>query len=332
MSFGVTAAGSAREVGRAFELYKPEGEFDQIARDNSGRDRFVALPQSDSVVDAPYHTFSGVIADERMLPLYARASLGSLGRFWWRAGEDAGPLWRLTEGDRGGRNEAIEAIQSSVAILQALNVEYVIAPKPGPPLLNRICDAGDALFEKYEIQHSVIYRNNVAMPLAYILHDVRVRGPEETLAHACSEPEFDPLRTVLVETSLDTADFAPGSPEETVRVHRYEDALVELELTVTAPGILVLTDSYCPGWTATFGAGERREIMRVNEFLRGVVVRPGDERVVFAYEPTEFELGKTLSTGAAVVWVALALILSIAWVIVWRLRVAAHRREDGTRG
>src|SRR5207245_9800362 len=64
-----------------------------------------------------------------------------------------------------------------------------------------------------------------------------------------------------------------------------EDVVVSLPATDDAQGgILVLSDQWYPGWTATVD-GRPAPILRVDLALRGVELGPGGHTVEFRYQP-----------------------------------------------
>lgn len=69
---------------------------------------------------------------------------------------------------------------------------------------------------------------------------------------------------------------------------------VTVDIKPTANCHLVLADTWFPGWKA-FVDGVEREILRANYAFRAVEVRPGDQRVVFVYEPRSFQIGKLVT-------------------------------------
>jgi uncharacterized membrane protein YfhO len=85
---------------------------------------------------------------------------------------------------------------------------------------------------------------------------------------------------------------------------RDEPTLVEVEAELEAPGLLVLADSYFPGWRATLD-GEPLEIHPANHLFRGVVVPAGRHRVRFSYRPRRLKLGIAASGLGAVVLLVL---------------------------
>ena len=74
--------------------------------------------------------------------------------------------------------------------------------------------------------------------------------------------------------------------------------------------LLVLTDSWFPGWKATVD-GREVPIERVDYLIRGVPVPAGAHRVEFRYEPASWRAGWMVSL------LALAVILAAAG-IGWR--------------
>ena len=61
---------------------------------------------------------------------------------------------------------------------------------------------------------------------------------------------------------------------------------------VDAPqdGLIVLCDSFAPGWRATVG-GEPSPILRANGLFRAVALPAGSHEVVFEYWPVSFFVG-----------------------------------------
>jgi hypothetical protein len=75
-----------------------------------------------------------------------------------------------------------------------------------------------------------------------------------------------------------------------------------VSVTVDSPcaGVLVLTDAYFPGWTATVN-GRSQTVHPADVALRGVFVGSGHSEVVFTYEPASFRHGVILATVSLLV-------------------------------
>lgn len=150
-----------------------------------------------------------------------------------------------------------------------------------------------------------------ALPRAFVVHAVEeVPGPEAALARLVA-PDFDPRATALVEGDA-PAGFAAGEGGAAgeARIETYEARRVIVRGTTSRPGLLVLTDSWDPGWDATRD-GEPVAILPTDALFRGVYVPAGEFAVEFRYRPAAFRWGMVLSVLAAVLWTG-------AWMSVSR--------------
>lgn len=75
---------------------------------------------------------------------------------------------------------------------------------------------------------------------------------------------------------------------------------VEVDLTVTEPAMLVLTEVWYPGWQARVD-GEPVELLRVNYLQRGVWINEGEHRVEFNFQPLIWRIGLAISAAGGIV-------------------------------
>ena len=95
----------------------------------------------------------------------------------------------------------------------------------------------------------------------------------------------------------------------TAKIARYEDHLVTVHASLNGSGILVLADSYYPGWKA-YVDGTEQVIRRANLFFRAVPLASGNHTVEFRYEPRSFAIGLAVST-------ATLLLIMIVSIFLW---------------
>jgi len=121
------------------------------------------------------------------------------------------------------------------------------------------------------------------------------------------------------ETDRNKAKPAPDSSGNRVTFVSDEINRVELSVTSSEGGLLVLCDTNYPGWRV-FVDGEEKQTLSVNGFARGVVLPAGESSVEYRFESRTYQIGLFVSEYAV------AAILF--WVLVdWRNSRASRRQE-----
>jgi hypothetical protein len=152
-----------------------------------------------------------------------------------------------------------------------------------------------------------LIENPHALPRAYVTYRARrAPSPPRALLALIAKESFDPLAESFVEadTDIDGAAAAParGAPADIVRD---EAQAVEVRATLAAPGLVVLADTYAPGWSATVD-GVPAPILATNHLFRGVRAPAGSHRVLFEYRPRSLRVGAALTLVTSLALVALA--------------------------
>jgi len=173
-------------------------------------------------------------------------------------------------------------------LLDLLNVKYISSH-------SKLVAPG---YEKVsETEHGTIYLNSGWLPRALILRDVKVMDDDDILEYMASK-EFAPGREVILEESPEkTFTRLKHYSGDSAKIIRYEPQLVEIETSVEAPAMLLLSDTYYPGWKV-FVDDEEVKIFRADYFLRAVEVPKGIHSVRFIYDPLSFKLGLIISLSA----------------------------------
>lgn len=186
-----------------------------------------------------------------------------------------------------------------VQLLRTFNVRYLASfrqlPERGIRLVGR--------FPKY---FSWLYRIEGTVPRVYVVNEAFVeRDPKRTLHHL-SLAEFDPLREVVIDEDISVRGTRPL--EAQARIQYYENSLVKVQTIANGEGILVLADSFYPGWKA-YVDGKQTKIFRANHFFRAVALPEGEHQIEFRYQPQSFELGLIISAIALTCLVIVSLLL-----------------------
>jgi len=155
-----------------------------------------------------------------------------------------------------------------------------------------------------------IYENLDMLPRAFTVHEAEAAPDDETALSLMQDPAFDPATELVLSTDeivLAGQDMELLQDGESARVTHYAPERVEVELNAPAPGYLILTDAWYPGWEATVD-GEPAPILRADLLFRAVAVDAGTQRVVFTFRPASLRVGAAISLAAlAVLIVAAAL-------------------------
>jgi uncharacterized membrane protein YfhO len=108
-----------------------------------------------------------------------------------------------------------------------------------------------------------------------------------------SIPEFDPLQMVVLNETMPVQSSARLNGQASIE--RYENNEVMVQTTANTDAVLVLADSYYPGWKA-FVDGKETKVYKANHFFRAVLAPKGNHQIVFKYEPWSFKLGVIMSS------------------------------------
>jgi len=170
---------------------------------------------------------------------------------------------------------------------------------------------GPGLSLRYQGVDGRIYRNEAALPRAFVATEARCVDAEQGLKLIRART-VDFRREVLLTDCPDATtrgdDRSPrGDPASpgTARIERYGADRVTMSVESDRGGYLVLTDAWFPGWTANIDGRETR-VERANHAFRAVKLEPGRHAVEFRYAPMSVRLGLALSALAAVVTGVLA--------------------------
>ena len=104
-----------------------------------------------------------------------------------------------------------------------------------------------------------------------------------------------------------------------VRIKTYEPNQLTYEVESAKGGVVVFSEIYYPGWTATVD-GVEQELGRVNYVLRALQVKPGKHEVVLSFFPRSIDHTETIAYISYVV--LLLLILWLGWTTYRRRRQA----------
>ncbi len=176
-----------------------------------------------------------------------------------------------------------------------LGVKYLIVPKGAPP-------GGEGIWPVFVDDPTVdIHLNTLALPRAWLVYRTEVVESYGEALERVLDENFRPeeLAVVLNGPQLD------GTGQGRIEVGYYSpnDGIFFVE--TDTPAILVLSDTFYPGWRATVD-GQPAPIYPTNAAFRGVLVPPGRHRVEMHFRPRSLMIGAGMATiggwGCIILW------------------------------
>lgn len=191
-------------------------------------------------------------------------------------------------------------------LVDLLNVKYVMTPGYLPEK-----DKFKLVYEG-EIE---VFENREVVPRAFTVHRAKVITDKDAILAELLSDRFEPLSyAVLEEPPGGPLPGLPsaGSPRRTggkaAEIVSYQSNQVVVRADIAEAGLLVLADTYYPGWKA-FVDGREARIQRANYLFRAVYLEAGSHTVEFVFDPGSFKLGLAISIGT------LALVTCLAYVL-----------------
>ena len=138
-------------------------------------------------------------------------------------------------------------------------------------------------------KHAFIYENPDVLPRVLFVNRV-VPTDFATLIATGWWPEFDPRAALLLDHS-DPGVWTPhnelddrAARDAQVVIARYDNTVVEIDVTAPVPGFVVLHDLWHPWWEAEVD-GQPVAIHKANVMFRAVFVGAGRRRIKFEFRP-----------------------------------------------
>ena len=179
-------------------------------------------------------------------------------------------------------------------VLNMLNTKYSIFPLQGG--------------QTVPIQNPYVYGNGWFVDqITYVDNanqEMEAVGKIDLRHQAVADAKF---KSQLGEAAVqDTASI--------VKITSYEPNHLTYDVNSGKGGVLVFSEIYYPGWTATVD-GESVELGRVNYILRAIHIQPGQHQVELAFFPKSVDMTETIAYIAFAI-----LLLIIVYVVVCQFR------------
>ena len=162
---------------------------------------------------------------------------------------------------------------------------------------------------------------SLALPRAFVVYQAEPMAGTATMDEEMSRlGEIDLERTALVSDGRPLKEWQDPTAAE---VTGLSPNRVEVRASLEAPGLLVLSEIWYPGWQARDN-GQATPIVRADAILRGVYLEAGAHTVEFVYRPWTVQAGLIVSgaTALALAGYAAMRLLRRKWqgATAWKVR------------
>ncbi|MBN2136118.1 MAG: YfhO family protein [Acidobacteria bacterium] len=189
-------------------------------------------------------------------------------------------------------------------LLKAANVKYIFKQIryadriPGYKAVSRI-----VLRERL----NRVFQSKKYLPRAYFTN--------KTVQGERIDDFFDFIIKDKAKSSVFIAKQVPFDDKKNVflpaQIESYKPDKIKLKITAPTDGIVVLSDTFFPGWKA-FVNGKECEIIRVNYAFRGVEIKNGENEILYVYSPKTLNIGIIISLISIATLIVLILISEIS--------------------
>ena len=157
-----------------------------------------------------------------------------------------------------------------------------------------------------------IFESKDVFPRAFTVTKYQIIDNPSEIFNTIQHSNFDLRNEVILENipqdKYEIFDNMLTSKQNSeAQIIKYSPNNVQIHVNQNDPSILILTDTFYPGWHA-YVDGEESEIMRANGLVRAVFVPSGSHVVEFTFLPQSFIYGVLISVISVVLLIIIGII------------------------
>jgi len=208
---------------------------------------------------------------------FVESFLLGTGYYSWEATK----LWFTGIPLDNNRTQIYNDLVNNLKFYSILSVKFIVTPKD--------INLNLPLIYNDEVK---VYENPYCLPRAYVVHNILYTENWEKAQEMLNN--INPRETVILEEEKKL-----NSPSQTFEnnswasILEYLPSKIILDVKLEKNGVLVLTDTFYPGWQA-YVNGKERMILRVQGLFKGVSLEKGRYSVIMVYKPKTFFIASIL--------------------------------------
>ena len=186
-----------------------------------------------------------------------------------------------------GAGVTADVVRHDSPLVDLLNVRYVLSSKRVQSgSLVEVCSG-----------RTHVYLNKGCLPRAFTVHSVRVVPRQEDALRQITRPDFDPTRTIVLETAHAPPNVAGDPSSDRIRFTSHTANELRLNAEMRSAGYVFLSEVFYPAWRAWVD-GRPTDILPADYLFRAVYVPAGRHEVRMAFINTGHRIGAILSVAA----------------------------------
>ncbi len=179
--------------------------------------------------------------------------------------------------------------------------KYIISTNPiinidNLTLINTITSQSPQLDNYY------LYKNNNSVPRIRLISDYQTYDNPQDFIKKLNQPNFDINKTVLLEKPINK-QFKPIAQSD-IKIIMDQNQVLKIQSNNDQDAILLVADSYYPGWKALID-NQETNIIVANINQRAIILPKGNHTIEFKYHPSSLYIGMIISLIGIIIWLYL---------------------------
>ncbi len=207
----------------------------------------------------------------------------------------------LHDGNRAGWYYPLEKLDSPV--LDLMNVRYVLTRPEDIPRFTSL----PKFRHVTSLPGTEVFENTAVLPRFYFVRRWRQVSSIAEAHELIEQRKIDLHETALTDQPIDLGPSDDAATPSDVTVMKYEPSRIELSVRTSRASLLVLSETYYPGWKAWIDE-QPTAIHSVDIAMRGVVVPAGAHQLRMEFHPTILPVSLGISLATAIL-LAISMVL-----------------------
>lgn len=153
----------------------------------------------------------------------------------------------------------------------------------------------------------VVLPRDETLPRAYLVTDIALGKYPDSILGMIAAPSFDVRKKAVVESPFDVQGVNTCSDQGVSKIVEYSPGRMEVTTEHRCPSLLVISETYYPGWKVRIDEKVPEDAVKVNYLFMGALLPPGAHSVHFEFDPKSLRVGLLVSSVALICGTVLAL-------------------------